>query len=358
MIVGARKGPRIHDLRVFTMTLHKYSASDFTLVQNRFLDEYMVSANGEFVKVYLYLLRSSSADREISLSSIADALNHTEGDVKRALSYWQRKNLLRLAFDEKGNLSDIILNDEPEAVAQHDRVRTYAAHMQEATEPIRISVSAARKKELSQQEDICQLMYIAQQYLGRPLSNSEITHILYFYDELHFSADLIEYLIEYCVSKNKTSIHYIRTVALEWARKGVTTVEEAKKDTMLYKKEYYAVLNAFGIKNRGPAQSECEWMEKWFDEMGFSKAIVLEACKRTIDRTHEPSFPYTDKILTSWKQAGVKKRSDIDALDEKPAAVPVKKTASATRSASTNRFNNFPQRKYDYEQLEKELLDY
>ena len=92
--------------------------------------------------------------------------------------------------------------------------------------------------------------------------------------------------------------------------------------------------------------------------MKFSRAVVLEACKRTINRTHEPSFPYTDKILTSWRDAGVKKLSDIDALDEKPVSAPAKQTRSAGRNTSSNRFNNFPQRKYDYEQLEKELLDY
>jgi DnaD/phage-associated family protein len=37
--------------------------------------------------------------------------------------------------------------------------------------------------------------------------------------------DLIEYLVEYSVSKNKRSLRYMETVALEWHKKGIRTVE-------------------------------------------------------------------------------------------------------------------------------------
>ena len=64
-----------------------------TMVANEFIDRYMAVANGEYVKVYLYLLRHDG--REITVGEIADALNHTESDVKRAIAsgfvwaYWK-----------------------------------------------------------------------------------------------------------------------------------------------------------------------------------------------------------------------------------------------------------------------------
>ena len=58
-----------------------------TLVANTFIDEYMANASGEYVKVYLYLLRHQQD--AVSIEQIADALNHTESDVKRALAYWE-----------------------------------------------------------------------------------------------------------------------------------------------------------------------------------------------------------------------------------------------------------------------------
>ena len=63
-----------------------------TLVADEFIDTYMASANGEYVKVYLYILRHQN--EKVDLPSIADALNHTEADVRRALAYWEKMGVL------------------------------------------------------------------------------------------------------------------------------------------------------------------------------------------------------------------------------------------------------------------------
>ena len=63
-----------------------------TPVPDVFIDTYMAGASGEYVKVYLYLLRHQQ--EEVSIGQIADALNHTEADVQRALAYWQRAGVL------------------------------------------------------------------------------------------------------------------------------------------------------------------------------------------------------------------------------------------------------------------------
>ena len=92
--------------------IHSDSASSATSVSNIFIDEYMSDANGEFVKIYLYLLRLMNApDSAFSISSIADKFEHTEKDVKRALSYWERMHLLRLEYDTEHNLTGICLID-------------------------------------------------------------------------------------------------------------------------------------------------------------------------------------------------------------------------------------------------------
>lgn len=69
----------------------------------------------------------------------------------------------------------------------------------------------------------------AERYLGRTLSATDINTLLYFYDVLGFSTELIVYLIESCVSNNHTSIRYIEKVALGWADQHITTVEEASR---------------------------------------------------------------------------------------------------------------------------------
>ena len=72
-------------------------AHGVTVVSNEFIDNYMARANGEYVKVFLYLLRHDG--EEVTVSAIADALDHTEADVKRALAYWEEAGLLERGGD-------------------------------------------------------------------------------------------------------------------------------------------------------------------------------------------------------------------------------------------------------------------
>ena len=45
-----------------------------TVVPNRFIDQFLPEASGEFVKVYLFLLRHASREGELSLSRMAEGL--------------------------------------------------------------------------------------------------------------------------------------------------------------------------------------------------------------------------------------------------------------------------------------------
>lgn len=86
------------------LTIYRDDYSDATIVSNQFIDEYMENANDAQIKVYLYLLRMMHANLPTSISDIADKFNHTEKDVVRALSYWEKKNLVRIEYDENGEI--------------------------------------------------------------------------------------------------------------------------------------------------------------------------------------------------------------------------------------------------------------
>ena len=225
--------------------------------------------------------------------------------------------------------------------------------------PPKVPLSPDRIAELKSHDDMEQLLFIAARYIGRPLTSTEIGNILYYYDSLHFSTDLIEYLVEYCVSKGNKSCHYMEKVALGWAEEGITSVQEAKNSTNLYHKKYYSVLNAFGIKGRGPARAEKEYIDRWTDTFHFNLDIIEEACNRTIAKTHSPSFAYADRILEDWSKKQVHHLNDIKPLDTEHAKNKGKKnTKTPPRAVTSNRFNNFDQREYDFDRLEKELLNH
>ena len=157
------------------MKLHMQSDNSFTLIDNSFIDKHMSSANGEFVKLYIYLLRCANAGADLSISSIADFFDHTEKDVKRALSYWEKLGILHLSYDAAGSITDIIFCSEEEPAKATPRVNT--PEDEEVEIPSRSSLSTSRRKELKEDEEIRQLVFVAETYFGRPLSSSELNNI-------------------------------------------------------------------------------------------------------------------------------------------------------------------------------------
>lgn len=371
------------------------SQTNTTSISNSFIDFYMSSASGEFVKVYLYLLRCMHGSQtELSISHIADKFQYTENDVRRALIYWEKMKLLSLEYDENKKIAGICfldVNNEsaaPEefsgntsfsgkrsvpATGKSDSVEHNLSKeepLPDTSKPLTVSdgdscltikeppkktvYTANQLDEFQKSGDIKQLLFIAEQYLGKTLTMNELSTILYFYDTLKLSADLIEYLIEYCVSKGHKSIHYIEKVALGWKEKNIETVAAAKEESTLYSKEYYSVLKAFGITGRNLVDTEASFIQKWLKEYAFSIEIILEACQRTMQQLHKPSFEYTDTILKKWNLNQVKKLSDISILDQEHKNKSNAATAKDKNPAS-NKFNNFQQRDYDYSKLESQL---
>ena len=170
------------------ITLQNSRNAEVTVLTNNFIDNYMPEANGEFVKVYIYLLRLlSDASVPFSLEQMADHFFCTERDIVRALKYWEKVNLLTLTYRSNEDITDITLNVPPvksdvsdsskpavqtvsvakDTVAQSSDVSVPST---KPTARSASSLSPDRIKELKQNDEIVQLLYIAEQYLGKTLT--------------------------------------------------------------------------------------------------------------------------------------------------------------------------------------------
>lgn len=393
------------------ISLQNSSELEVTILSNRFIDNFMPRANGEFVKVYIYLLRAvSSSPSSFSLEHMADRLFCTERDIFRALKYWEGEKILSLTYTTDRQLSGITLL-EPFADAGHMESSASSENIFSTagtssspvsaqmaagiSQPVALTGSAPKNvslsssnsavssstsselstsadyirsltpdhiSELKQNEEVSQLLYIAEQYLAKTLTPTEMQKIFFFYDELHMSADLIEYLVEYCVSRDRKSMRYIETVALAWTRDGVTTVEMARDASSRFSKDYYTILKAMGISGRNPVENEISYIDTWRKTYCFDLELIQEACSRTVLSTGQPSFQYADKILSGWKKKNVHTLEDVRLLDAEHKKRQLEKAVSrkkqpAAQSQSNNRFNNFHQRDYDFTEYEKRLLN-
>ncbi|MBR1772075.1 MAG: DnaD domain protein [Lachnospiraceae bacterium] len=377
------------------LTIYKDS-KNVTPVCNRFIDEYMEGANDIQLKVYLYLLRMLGASRATSVSDLADKFNHTEREIIRALKYWEKHKLLTLDYDESGIPVGIHFRDldaEETTARRADTSRSLAIYMEndtasvtpavetiapmasvtepvpsrtpaaelitpvtEAPEPIvpvfsKPSYSTEQLRAFKQREETAQLLFIAESYIGRPLTPAEMKSVLFFTDVLHFSVDLIDYLIAYCVERGKKDFKYMERVAVNWAENKVSTPAQAKRFANKYDKKVYTIMNALG-KNSMPTLKEAEYITRWTGEYGFDMDVIMEACERTVLATDRHRLEYAERILSSWHNENVHHKADIHKIDE----LYHRRKASAKQSSDSNKFNQFSQNSYDFNALEKELL--
>ena len=337
--------------------------SGFTLLPDDFIENYMAPANGEFVKVYICLLHIlSSTGAVFNSEAVADLLSCTEKDVMRALKYWADKGLISLSVSGRGSIDSIAVLPVPPVSGAAVPVRNSEGKAQtsaitgDTRTEHEASLSAERIEELKQNKSVEELLYVAEQYIGRPLSSNEMKRILRLYDLNGMSADLIQYLIEYCVSHGHKSIRYMETVALSWQKDGIVTVADAQQTASCYSKDYFPIMKALGITGRSPIPEEISFMRTWYDDYGFTQELIKAACSRTVMNTGQSSFQYTDRILSDWKKQNVKTLEDVQSLDSRHQS---RKEAAAKKQSGVrhgNRFNNFPQRQYDFAEYEKQLI--
>lgn len=387
-------------------------ATSFTTVSDIFIDQYMPKANGEFVKVYLYLLRATGSGAGIAtISEIADHFSNTEADIIRALNYWASEGILQLQSGADGqimginlcslsvsgmqaaqsniqsavadnaaqnNLQNSVVNNTTQNISTAD-IRMQDSVVEKLKSQTTDKASSSQKeytldeiKEFRKNPDISELFFIIETYLKHTLSSTDTNMVLYWLDELHFSTDLVEYLVEYCITKGHSSLRYMNKVALGWADAGIKTVDQAKDDAAAHSQIYYSVMKALGITGRNLVDSEVSLINKWVGEYGFDIELVKAACSKTISAIQKPSFEYTDSILTNWRKKDVHTLKDVEVLDANFAKA---NKASATgssqgtnaangsskpksnNSSSKNKFNNFNQRNNDYDKLEKLFLN-
>lgn len=400
-------------------------ATSFTTVSDIFIDQYMPKANGEFVKVYLYLLRATGSGAGIAtISEIADHFSNTEADIIRALNYWASEGILQVQTGADGqiiginlcslsvsgmqaaqsniqsavadnaaqnNLQNSVVNNAAQNILQNSVVNNAAQNISTVNTRMHDSVveklksqtpdkAASSQKEYTLDEikefrknpDISELFFIIETYLKHTLSSTDTNMVLYWLDELHFSTDLVEYLVEYCITKGHSSLRYMNKVALGWADAGIKTVDQAKDDAAAHSQIYYSVMKALGITGRNLVDSEVSLINKWVGDYGFDIELVKAACSKTISAIQKPSFEYTDSILANWRKKDVHTLKDVEVLDanfakaNKASATGSSQSTNAANgsskpksnnSSSKNKFNNFNQRNNDYDKLEKLFLN-
>ncbi len=373
-----------------TITISTENSETYSSISNFFIDYYMTEANGEFVKVYLYLVRLLNNNSDITVAQIADHFNLTENDICRAIKYWISRDVLKLHYDGKGHLNGIVLLPLHPPVSdfkiQSDVVSLLRPEMEESytadaaiAEPnltvvpdtsekqsASAELAAPAKPKFTQDDlngklnddDWQDIVYQVETLFGKQISMRDIQTLLYIYDTLCFDVDLFEYLIEYCTMMNKKNCRYMEAVAIAWYKDGIKTRQDAKEQSNITTGIAKTLFKLLGIRRSYPTNIEQAYITTWSKDFGFTPELIELACnKALIAKPSSANFSYINGILENWSKNNVKTTEDVEKLD-KAFAISMQKAqvSRATGVSNVSSFNNFKQTKLDDQLDEMEEL--
>lgn len=319
---------------------------NFTPVSNIFIEKYMPLARGEFIKVYLLMLKHNvSGEPGVSSSVLASSLTLLESDILNALNYWSDEGVIKLnKIDKFGNFEIEFLE--------------LTENMVSNTKNVNIVEALTSNEIKGMLNDISSL-------LGRTLSPTEINKIVSWNQDCKFPSELILILFEYCISQGKTDFRYIDRVAINWFNEGIDTIEKAQMAITKTEDKWTKfrhILNYLGIKNGEVMKPQEEMLDKWVNTFNFPLEVIEKACNICFQRLNRADFKYIDGILSSWNKDNLK---TVNAIAEKEANYKAKSATAPVGNYTGNNSKRLKKVGYnsvaesnnrDYDPLEKELL--
>lgn len=280
--------------------------ADFKFFQDAFQvpkalgEKYLKLATPTQLRVLLYVLSHLSADP--SDKEISEFLNLPENEVSDALKFWEG--------------TGILVSKTGPVVEQSEE--------KPQKKVVRRAVIKPTKEEVVQRglesEPLRLLLHEAEEKFSRPLQFSEISTLVWLFDNQGMDTSLILMLIEYAKQENKCNIGFIERTAIEWLNNEITDISSAEKylRSLGEKKTAWKIVEAsFGIEPRLPSKKELDYSKLWVVDYGFGREILHEAYERCIDAKSKFSIPYIAKILDNWHSKGFTTVAEILEFEEK-----------------------------------------
>lgn len=165
-----------------------------------------------------------------------------------------------------------------------------------------------------------------QRLMGRTLNTEELKIILGFVRYLGLPADVVCVLVCYCKDRARQrgslrnpSLRTIEKEAYAWAERGIDTMEEAAafiQNQNQRNSRQREVMNILQIRGRELTAGESRYVQSWL-EMGFDNESIALAYERTCLNTGGLNWPYLNKIMIRWHEAGLHTVEQIRAGDTK-----------------------------------------
>lgn len=281
------------------------------------VDTYIKLAGGNSLKVLLYFLRN--AGQALDAAAISAAVGVKPDDVEDALLFWEQVGLLRLDGE------NALPSEKPHVLAETPPILPKAPEKSPAEAHkslVKIELEREPKfkpreiaKAVRENGQVDFLFKHAEKLMGRPLKHSEHNTLMIIIEEAGLSVECALMLVEYCFSIGRATPAYMKKLTCDWVEKDIKTIEQAENEIKLMK-TYHSVeakLKAMFEVNSAFSREQRAYISKWVNDYAFSLDMLDEAYQITLNGAGKLAFPYMDKVLTKWRETGVKTPAAVKA---------------------------------------------
>ncbi len=303
------------------------------------VDKHIRLANGDQLKVLLWILRNSCDNPDID--KMCAALKIQKNDALDYLDYW----ILTGVLSGKSEISD--LPAASVTVSEPTKTTEPVKHTEIApTTPSKPS-SAEIASRIYESPEIGFLFNEAQIKLGKTIGYDGQCTLLLLHDHYGLPTEVLFMMLDYCVSIGKTNYSYLEAVGKDWGNREIDTLDKAAEQISVLRRAngIWAEFAKFaGISTPRPTIKQTEYLRRWSEEWKFGIDMIARAYEEMANHTGKLSFAYIEKVLANWRSKGFKTPSDIE---NSVAEQKVKKHTSIPAN---------PNASYDLEKFKEESL--
>lgn len=297
-----------------------------TEIPDVFFTEYLSCANGDYIKVYLYILFLSKYDKDIKINDLSKKLSLPLKTIQEAFKYWEEAGVLI-----KKHTGYILVN-----LQEVELLKLYSPKLTSSPEDI--------KKNAKNQYRAKAIENINTQFFQGIMSPSWYSDIDMWFKKYNFDEQVMLALFNYCFDHSALHRNYIQVVADSWYKNNIRSFSDLDK---YYEKQEKvssvkkSIIKKLGL-NRNLTVYEDAYVEKWTIDYGYSMDIIEIALKKTTSKSNI-NFEYLNKIITDWHDRNLKTTTEIQ---EYIKSNKHKQEQIKDLKKQTN-YNNSNQRNYD-----------
>ncbi len=296
--------------------------SSSTSISDLFFTEYLSQANGDFVKVYMYLYFISKYNNDLKINDLAKKLELPLKTIQDAVKYWEEQGLL--IRKGPGFVLTNILEVE----------------IQKLYKP-KVSLSPENMKAISDNKIRAKaITAINNEFFQGVMSPSWYGDIDLWFKKYNFDEEVMIALFRYCFNRSALNRNYVATVANAWNKSKIQSFSDL--DAYFQKQEK---LNeqCRDIKKklrltRNLSMFEEAYVEKWIMNYGYNSDVIDLALMKTTSKSN-PSFEYLDKLISDWHERNYKTADQIKKYLETKKTMPVQKDTKSGKDSKLIKHN-------------------